>query len=211
MEFTFLSEFDAVVIDNFYTEDQLKELNLELEFLTKPSIMTSDHKSLLSAVDDNGKYRASKNGIWVDTVFRDWKHSSLISCLMKNSFSEELKSTLLKNNSLYRVLFHCDSRAHLLSYYENSDYYGPHTDRAVFTILSYFCKEPKMFNGGTIKLHSLDNSKKADVEVKNNRVIIIPSCVIHEVDQIVMESKELTGNGRYCCAAFLTMSDEERK
>ncbi len=211
MEFTFLNEFDAVVIDNFYTEDQLKELNLELEFLTKPSIMTNNHDSLKSAIDEDGKYRASKNGVWVDGVFREWKHSSLISCLIKNTNSEEVKSTLLKNNSLYRILYHCDRRNHLLSYYENSDFYKSHTDQAVFTILNYFCKEPKSFKGGNIKLYSLDNSKKVDVEVRNNRVVIIPSCVIHEVEEIVMQSKELTGNGRYCCAAFLTISDEERK
>jgi hypothetical protein len=49
-------------------------------------------------------------------------------------------------------------------------------------------------------------SKKVVIEPTNNRVVVIPSCALHEVTQIEMTSKQLDGTGRYCCSIFL--SDE---
>jgi len=206
MEFTYIADgIDAIVIDNFYTEEQLEEINNELIFLTKPSIMEEDIDKLEAAVDENGNYITTKAGVWVDTVFRDWKHSSLISHPMTNFGKQETLNKILSYNSLFSLFYHCNIRTHLLSYYENSGYYSKHTDAAVFTVLNYFYKEPKSFTGGNIVLHSRDNTRKADIEIRNNRVIIIPSCTVHEVEKIEMTSKKLSGNGRYCCAIFLTV------
>jgi predicted 2-oxoglutarate/Fe(II)-dependent dioxygenase YbiX len=212
MEFNFIADgIDAVVIDNFYTEEQLVDISNELTFLTKPSIMEEDKDKLEAAVDLDGNFITTKAGVWVDTVFRDWKHSALISHPMNNFGKQETVDKIISYNSLFSLFYHCNIRTHLLSYYENSGYYSKHTDAAVFTVLSYFHKEPKVFTGGNIILHNRDNTKKANVEIKNNRVIIIPSCTVHEVEKIEMTSKKLSGEGRYCCAIFLTVQHLKEK
>lgn len=212
MEFTYIADgIDAVVIDNFYTEDQLNEIGDELKFLTKPSIMQEDKDKLEAAVDLDGNFITTKAGVWVDTVFRDWKHSALISHPMTNFSKKETTDKIISYNSLFSLFYHCNVRNHLLSYYENSGYYSKHVDAAVFTVLSYFYKEPKKFSGGDITLHNRDNTKKANIEIKNNRVVIIPSCTVHEVEKIEMTSKKLSGEGRYCCAIFLTVQHLKEK
>jgi predicted 2-oxoglutarate/Fe(II)-dependent dioxygenase YbiX len=212
MEFNYIADgIDAVVIDNFYTEDQLNDIHHELKFLTKPSIMSDDRDKLEAGVDLDGNFVTTKAGIWVDTVFRDWKHSSLISHPMSNFSKKETVDKIISYNSLFSLFYHCNVRTHLLSYYEHAGYYSKHVDAAVFTVLSYFYKEPKQFSGGNITLHNRDSTRKANIEIKNNRVIIIPSCTVHEVEKIEMTSKKLSGDGRYCCAIFLNVQHIKEK
>jgi len=99
-----------------------------------------------------------------------------------------------------------------LSYYENADYYHPHTDHAFYTALNYFVKEPKQFSGGEIILKSCNSTKEATVEIMDNRVIIIASCTVHEVKPIVSSMQNtLSGNGRYCNSAFISISDQRKE
>jgi hypothetical protein len=206
MEFEFIADgINAIVIDNFYDEEQLKEINNELAFLTKPSIMSDDKDKLEAAVDIHGNYVTTKSGVWVDSVFKEWKHSALIRCPMENFSKKQTRENIVAYNSLFNLFYHCNVRNHLLSYYENCGYYSKHIDASVFTVLSYFHREPKQYVGGDITLYSEGELKKATIESRNNRVIIIPSSTVHEVSKIEMTSKKLSGDGRYCCAIFLTV------
>lgn len=212
MEFNYIGDgIDAIIIDDFYSEEQLVEIYNELTFLTKPSIMVDDKDKLEAAVDIHGNYITTKSGVWVDSVFKDWKHSALIRCPMENFSKKETIDKLILYNSLFKLFYHCNARGHLLSYYENAGYYSKHKDSAVFTVLSYFYHEPKQFTGGDITLYSEGELKKATVEVRNNRVVIIPSCTLHEVSTIEMTSKKLSGDGRYCCSIFLNIIDDRKE
>jgi hypothetical protein len=208
MEFTYIEDgIDAIVIDNFYTEEQMEEIMLELKWLTKPSIMLKEDK--LSAAEDNGKILTSKSGVFLETVFANWQHSALISHAMTQTNSQEFKDKLLEYNTMFKSLFHCNSRSHLVSYYENSDYYKSHTDAVFFTVLNYFNTEPKQFTGGEIVLKSCINNKEATIEPLHNRTVVILSSTLHEVKPIVSTlSNTLSGNGRYCNAIFLTTMDQ---
>ena len=209
MDIQFIDEgIDAIVVDNFYTEEQLKENWDEIKFLTNPNIMFEDKDELEAAVDLEGNFITNKAGVWADKVYTNWRSSSLIRNVIQNLNDEKLKSALLQHNPLHKILWYCDKRGHLLSYYENTGYYSKHTDGGVYTVLSYFHKEPKLFTGGDIILHSYDSSKKASVQTKNNRVVIIPSCVVHEVTPINITTKKFSGDGRYCLSAFLNISDK---
>lgn len=206
MEFSYIGDgIDAIIIDNFYSEDQLKEIHDELKFLTKPSIMVDDKDKLEAAVDLEGNFITTKSGVWIDQVFQDWKHSALIKYPMENFSKKETTDKILSYNSLFSLFYYCNVRNHLLSYYENAGYYSKHTDASVFTVLNYFHKNPKQFTGGDITLYSKGEVKKATIECRENRVVIIPSCITHEVSNIEMTSKKLSGDGRYCCSIFLTV------
>jgi len=210
MEFTYIADgIDAVVIDNFYTEDQLKLINIELKWLCKKSIMSSDKESLVPAVHpDSGEIMTKKSGVFLEAVFKNWNHSALISFGFEQTNTEEFRTNLLKYNGLFKLFFHCNIRNHLLSYYENSDYYKPHIDSSIFTILNYFNIEPKQFSGGELVLHNATNSKQATIEYRNNRTVIIASCTMHEVKPIVSNmSNSLSGYGRFCNSVFIGYED----
>lgn len=209
MDFTYIEDgIDAVVIDNFYTEEQLAEIMLELKWLTKPAIMLNEDK--LAPAKRDGVALTSKNGVFLETVFSDWRHSALISHAMKQTNSQEFKDKLLEFNTMFKGLFHCTGRSHLVSYYENSNYYKSHTDAFFFTILNYFNTEPKQFSGGDIVLKSCINNKEATIEPMNNRAIVIMSATWHEVKPIVSNMTDtLSGNGRYCNAIFLNFPQKQ--
>jgi predicted 2-oxoglutarate/Fe(II)-dependent dioxygenase YbiX len=209
MEFNFIADgIDAVVIDNFYTEEQLSEIMLELKWLTKKSILVKEEK-LNSAKTLDGEILTSKTGVFLEEVFRNWEHSALIAHGMTQTRSDEFIKTLIGFNPLFKMVAFCDRRNHLLSYYENSDYYKPHVDKLVFTILNYFCVEPKQFEGGEVVLYSCNSDKTATIEIKNNRTVLIASCTPHEVKPLTSNLKNtLSGNGRYCNAMFLSVEEK---
>ena len=188
MEFNYIENgINAVVIDNFYTEEQLKEIMLELKWLTKPSILRNQD-TLAAAKDlDNGKVLTSKRGIFLEEVFKNWEHSALIKYPMINFQQDEIIDALLKFNPLFKLLYNFDSRTHLLSYYENSDFYKPHIDATVFTILNYFFTEPRKFTGGDLKLYGFKEKTEADVELRHNRVVIITGNTFHELKQLTSD------------------------
>jgi hypothetical protein len=207
MEFNYIADgIDAVVIDNFYTEEQLKEIMIELKWLTKNSIMQAEDK-LSSAMDPiDRQFITSKKGIFLEDVFKNDKHSALIKFSIDNFTKDNVKNKLLEFNPLYKIFYNVDARTNLLSYYENSDFYRPHTDSTVFTILNYFFNEPKKFTGGDLKLYGFNNKKEADIELRNNRVVIITGNTFHEVMPIKSElNNSFSGDGRYCNAIFLNM------
>lgn len=202
MEFNYIADgIDAIVIDNFYTEEQLSKIMIELKFLTKREILVGP-EYLYTAENDHGSM-ASKTGIFLESVFRNPEHSALISYPKHNFLIKEVHDKVIEYNSLFRILYHCDSRSHLLSYYQNSDFYKAHADSTVFTLLNYFYTSPKKFTGGDIKLFSCNSSKVANIELRHNRVVLIPGCALHEVEQIKSEIEdEYSGDGRYCNAVF---------
>ena len=205
MEFNYIADgIDAVIIDNFYTDDQLKEIMLELKWMTKPSMLQGEQ--YLKSAEAGNEILTSKNGVFLEEVFRNWKNSALISHGMEQTTCKEFQNKLLEFNTMFKGLIECDSRSHLLSYYENSQYYRPHKDNFFFTILNYFHTEPKQFEGGEVVLYSCNSTKQATIEVKHNRAIVIMSCTTHEVKEIKSKlQNEFSGNGRYCNAMFLAL------
>jgi hypothetical protein len=207
MEFNYIADgIDAVVIDNFYNQNQLDKIMLELKWLTKKEILVGPE--LLSTAENiQGSLAAKKSGVFLETVFQNWQHSALIKYPMDNFTKPEVRKKIEGFNSLYRIMYACDSRTHLISYYENAGYYEGHADITVFTVLNWFNTDPKKFTGGDITLFSSNSDKRAKVDFKNNRVILIPGCCVHEVSEIKSEINDQTfnGDGRYCNAVFLTL------
>jgi hypothetical protein len=210
MDFQYIGDgINAVVIDNFYTKDQLKDIMLELKWLTKKEIMLGE-EAISTAENEYGSL-AKKSGIFLENVFINWRHSSLIRSAVEQLESKEFLDGMLGINEMYKLLFYCNHRSHLLSYYQNADYYEPHIDASMFTILNYFTTEPKQWEGGEMVLSSYTNDKEATIEIINNRVIIITSNTYHAVKQIKAntEMEKYSGNGRYCNSIFMTRVDNK--
>ena len=123
--------------------------------------------------------------------------------------NDEFKNSLLNFNTMFKSLFDCNSRCHLVSYYENSQYYKPHKDGFYFTILNYFFVEPKQFEGGELVLFSCNSTKESTIEPKHNRAVVIQSATMHQAKEIKSKiDQKLSGQGRYCNAIFLSVTDQ---
>lgn len=211
MDFKFIDEgINAAVIDNFYTQEQLDKIMLELKWLTRKEIMKGED-DILTAENEYGSI-AKKSGIFLEHVFINWRHSALISSAVDQLETKEFWDGMMGHNELYKTLFYCNHRSHLLSYYENADFYAPHMDASVYTILNYFHTEPKQWQGGEMVLKSLTQpDKEAVIEIKNNRVIIITSNTYHSVNRITSDlTEKFSGNGRYCNSIFMTRVDDKQ-
>jgi hypothetical protein len=205
MEFTYIQDgIDAVIIDNFYSEDQLKNIMSELKCISQRDVLTSTENLLTAEIQNS--FIANKTGVFLESIYENWQDSPMITHAMENFIKKEVRETLEGYNNLYRILYFCDRRSYLLSYYENGGYYAKHTDLTIFTILNWFNTDPKNFTGGDMKLFSSNSKKTSEIEFKHNRVLLIPGCTPHEVTEINSNIKEYSGDGRYCNAIFCFMT-----
>ncbi len=199
---------DAIVIDNFFTNEQLELIFKELQELTTPDNMKSEAD--LSSANVDGQFLTSKSGLFLEEYYSktDYSYSALMRHMKEQMLSAEVKDRLIQENPLYKSLYACNVRSHLLSYYENNDFYKVHNDSFFFTILTYFHKTPKQFEGGELICYSMDETQKVTIEPRNNRTVIIASCTPHEVTPIKMNPADnFSGNGRWCFTTFFTHRD----
>jgi len=208
--FNYLDDgINAVIIDNFYTEFQLNEIMKELLWITKPSILLTQENLGAATSNLTGEYQANKQGVWLEDVFVNWRHSALMRYCFENFQDDFIKNKLLSYNPLMKLMYSCNRRSHLLSYYENAGFYKPHIDSSVFTLLNYFNTEPKKYEGGDLNLYSFDDRLKRSVSCKTNRVVIITGNTKHEVTDIIAKEKDIFTNGRYCNAVFLNIISDD--
>ena len=189
--------FDIVVIDNFYSEEQLNVVLNECQSLI-PLLSTPENTA--SATGVNNELLKSNHGAFID------ENSSKIVEFDYNTIrSDGLKNQMMRYNSLYRIFRTINDSSTLLSYYTDGDYYETHTDVAIFTVIIWVYKEPKQFTGGELVLESLIDDKKLTVECLNNRALIFPSCTPHKVNKVSMP--DIQGAGRFCITHFLNYKD----
>lgn len=183
------------IAEDFYSEKELELIWKELDFLTNNGKLLPPHKTG-AARDDRGNLQKQNKALFLDEYYTNRNFSNILN--INRKIWREVNKEFIKSNLMFRYLNTCNEDSTLLNYYENEDYYLPHLDNSVYTVISYFWKEPKKFTGGNLKLKDFD----IEIEVKNNMVIYMPSIYVHEVTPIVME-ENIKGFGRYSMSQFL--------
>ena len=189
-----------LVVDDFLKEDELKNVWLELDFLTNKSIMLPPEKSS-SARDTLTNVILKKNSvIFLDDVYQNRETSHIFNVFQKLR-GEELTDIIEDLPHEFKYFKYIGHDRTFISYYEDSDYYKPHVDQAVLTCLYWCNKSPKSFEGGNLTI----GDEQTQIEYKNNRLVIFPSYNIHSVDVIKMgkENVPFSGLGRYTITKFL--------
>jgi hypothetical protein len=189
-----------LVIDDFLKDDELKNVWLELDFLTNKSIMLPPEKSS-SARDTLTNVILKKNNvIFLDDVYQNRETSHIFNVFQKLR-GEELTDIIEDLPNEFKYFKYIGHDRTFISYYENSDYYKPHVDQAVLTCLYWCNKSPKSFEGGNLTI----GDEQTQIEYKNNRLVIFPSYNIHSVDVIKMAEDNIpfSGWGRYTITKFL--------
>lgn len=187
-----------VIVEDFYSEQELSLIWQELEQLTKGEKLLSPDQTGTSVLPD-GRYGKNNQGLFLDEYYVHERFKSNMLKLNRkiwdflNQNYDEMKT-----DTILRYTLSANEDSTLISYYTDGHYYTPHIDKSVYTVLTYFFKEPKKFKGGNLKLIDFD----MEIEVKNNMTIFMPSIFSHEVTPVIMEGNE-DCSGRYCMSQFL--------
>jgi len=192
---TIKTPFEFLVIDNFYTQEELEQIWVEINALT-PNLLAP--QKIKSAKEKNtGRFLRNGLGIYVDEVFSD-RNKSVILSLNRKVFSEVVIEKLKSFNPFYKLFAYSTNDYTLLNYYEDGNFYDPHVDSALFTTVTMLYHEPKKFLGGNLIFSEHD----IGIECINNRLILFPSVVEHNVTNVSMENK-YRGMGRYSITQFI--------
>jgi hypothetical protein len=188
-----------LVIDDFYDENELKDIWKELDFLTHSNKMSPPDKSASARDPKTLKPLKKSSVIFLDDFYRERRHSNILTHYEK-IYSKNVIDEFAKMDNEFRYARHSNFDRTLVSYYDNSDYYKPHYDIAHLTYLYWICKEPKAFSGGDLVLTELDTT----IEYKSNRLVVFPSYYMHSVLPVEMleEKEPFSGYGRYCITTF---------
>lgn len=195
--FTKTERNGLVIVEDFYSDVELSAIWSELKTLTDGKQFLTPDQTGTSTLPD-GRYGKNNAGIFLDEFYIDRNQSNILNINRKIwSYLNSIMKVMDKDPIL-RYTLSANEDSTLISYYTDGDYYLPHIDKSVYTVLTYFIREPKKFTGGNLKLMDYD----MEIEVKNNMVIFMPSTYQHEVTPVVME-KDDGCSGRYCMSQFL--------
>ena len=195
--------FPYIIVDEFYSSEELRKIWNEIEFLSpEHKWFTPDSHPDDGAKEESGEQMRQNCFRWMDDVYRDSQDSDILTISKKLFTPEIYRATFGAHSHWFIRDFRANLCNTLLSYYaKTGDNYKPHVDYAVVTCLTWFYKEPKQFDNGDVTLYN--DEEKIDIPIKNNRMLIFPSSILHQAHPITTKSAFKDGDGRYCLAQFL--------
>lgn len=185
-----------LIVDDFFNQSELLSLWEELDTIQSKNALQPPSETA-GAKGDDGTIIKKNSGIFLDDYYENREDSSILNMYDK-FICPEIYERFSTMSPEFKYAFYVNFDRTLLNYYENSDYYKPHTDSAILTCLYWCYKEPKEFEGGDLELHDIGER----ISLKNNRLIIFPSTRVHAVTPLSMEAVG-EGKGRYSISKFL--------
>ncbi len=189
-----------LIIDNWFSENEFNNVFKEVDFLFSGRNIDRAENNSDGATYSDGKSKVSANRVYYEEIYQNTYDNkfSQIPITIQKARTDKFKSLLKETFPLQsRVFFTSTKSEAILTYYENNDKYDTHHDNALFTILIWLYKEPKMFEGGNLLLTDINKT----IRCVNNRMLIFPSYYEHAVLPIKMNSK-IKGYGRYTISHF---------
>lgn len=191
-------EPSIILIEDFYTPEELTLIWEELDFLTSQNKFLLPSSTASAGTEDDATHLVKHNrGIFLDEYYGTERHLSNILNVNRKIFLECDK--FIELDPIFRYIVNSNTDTTLISYYEDGDYYGAHTDQSNITILSWFFKEPKQFSGGKLIL----NDFNLELEIESNMVLIMPGSYTHMVEPVQLSGDKNSGYGRYNMAQFI--------
>jgi len=192
--------FPFVVVDNWYTPNEEKAVWKELDFFSAtPKEQIDRAENTIVARDKDGTAKSNAYRFYIENFYKQRELSPIINCMYKQRTPEFRK--IIEDNCIpyARSFLSSNADSSLLSYYEESDHYKPHHDVSLWTCLIWMVREPRLFDGGDFKLNEPD----VEIKLKNNRMVMFPSCFLHSVSPIKFHTQPKDmGYGRYCITHF---------
>lgn len=203
MDFNYYAEpLPHIIIDGFYSSDELREIWLELDFLTHSrKLLTPEATGAAFALDEKGErvYKKNNMGLFLDSLYATRNISNILHHSRK-LFDKDFLQKCQDQNFIFKYLMQANADFTLLSYYEDGATYETHHDKCVITCLTWLYKEPRQFTGGDLVF----SEHNYTIPIKNNRVLIFPGVAEHAVERVKMNEgvKPMSGFGRYVITNF---------
>lgn len=189
--------FEPLVKHDFFTEEELELIWCELKILARPHILRDPQDTNSAEVD--GVLLKNNKGVFLDKFYLDVTRSPAFEASLKifSGVTEEFADLCYVNSPVLQTR----KSSMLLSYYENSDYYLPHQDQSITTVLYWLCKEPRAFTGGDLFFPEIDLT----VPFQNNTMVMFPSVAEHGVTAVNMDENAPPLSGRFVFTHFLNL------
>jgi hypothetical protein len=187
--------FFNISLENVFSDEELKiifkEIN-ELEKDFKDPNFTGSASTHLEILKKNTGMFLFKSG-----SYENLKTIKIIDkCIKKISTSKDWKNSALKR--LFNSLMW---GSELINCYKKNDYYKPHVDNGIFSLIFFLWDNTSNFEGGDLFFPEYDHLH----ECKNNHGILFFSKELHGVTPII--SKEELSK-RYSIVSFSTIKEE---
>jgi hypothetical protein len=200
--------FPHAIIKNFYNKEELSLIWRELDFYTHPSKLI-DAIELSGARDKlTGMPLPKHYGLSLDVIYEKCREISDILTVNRKVFHSSIINTLCELSPLVWDLKQINRDFTKIKYYENGDYYKPHTDNARFTFLTYLHKEPKAFTGGDLHFPQFNYT----IPLENNMLVFFKGCIEHASTELKMTNyidQRFSGYGKYTITQFGRVENRE--
>lgn len=193
-----IGDLPVLVIDKFFDDNEASTVWNELEFLSDK--FQGPEQTFSAHSKNNPKQLLKKNkGVFINQVLNP-EYSKIMQAHTK-LFDPKLKHRFCEESNFFQYLF-CDFEYDvLLSRYNEGDYYDPHADTVLMSCITWMYKEPKKFTGGDFVILSPEG--ETIIDLKNNRTVIFPSCLLHAVQPVEMKSDNML-DGRFSISCFIS-------
>jgi Rps23 Pro-64 3,4-dihydroxylase Tpa1-like proline 4-hydroxylase len=204
--------FPYLIVDDWYNKEEEKSVWKELDFYYADNLSkmlrTETTEDVAKKENELGEkqplsksFRIQLNQFFTPIGLRMSSIQKYMDKLRKPEFHNIVKQL----GALHRLYFQTSMDSTMISYYENNDHYHTHMDYAKMTVLIWFFKEPKRFEGGDLQL--VDT--KEIIEVKHNRLIMFPGFYEHAVFPVKMKEQLEPGLGRTTITHFFFNSQSD--
>lgn len=187
--------FFHISLENIFSEKEWSDIYQEL-ILLKPHFKTPEHTE---SATHNKKFLKKNKGIFLLET-KNIEESKIIP-IVDNKI-KDIKKSQWKVKALQR-LFNCLMwGSDLINYYENNDYYMPHVDVGVFTLILWMWDKNLNFTGGDLYFPEHDYLHNC----KNNHGIIFFSKELHGATTF---KTNVLDDGRYSIVTFSSLPEGE--
>lgn len=195
-------KYPHIYVEDVFEPEALEKIDQELYFY-KDNLFGVEE--LLAGYNSDKEYVKSAKGFFLDAVYRPeaMPRLSYIVRGLEAVFSSEVFNQAIHELGKSQIIARMpvNSIGHLISYYENNDYYHAHIDTSRMTSLFWYYREPKSYKGGNLRFHHEEEAEpEMMIESKKNCLVMFPSIYFHSVEKIEMinDSKD----GRFTVSTF---------
>lgn len=190
-------DFPILVIDNFLTDEEFKNVFNELYELKINPLITSN---TAAAWKDGDILTKNKTGVFLDDIFQEEREKCEYFKVYKKYLEYRYKefTDFLTVSDLSESFIETKTDRTLLGIYSNESSYESHFDIAHFTQIFWLTEDEDYIDGGNLVFTNLD----LEIKFKNNRLILFPSFCKHEVTNTKLMKKNVY---RYSYTTFFLL------
>tara|TARA_R100000482_G_scaffold82365_1_gene32585 strand:- start:2813 stop:3469 length:657 start_codon:yes stop_codon:yes gene_type:complete len=190
------SPFFNISLENVFSTEELRIVLKEINSLKQ------NFKDPRFTESASNQYEILKNntGLFLSNTknYESLKTTKIIDkCIKKISINKNWK-----NNTFKRLFNSLEWGSELVNCYKNNDYYKPHVDSGIFSLIFFLWDDTSSFKGGDLYFPEHDYLYKCN----NNCGILFFSKELHGVTPIVVNDEKTS---RYSIVVFTTNSTEQ--